>query len=64
MTFNLTRRESGVFAYAAWVHHGGLFKGNGATYPLISRTGAQAAEEARARIDEYIEHLIGVAEMN
>ncbi|MGF6609408.1 hypothetical protein OKW45_004330 [Paraburkholderia sp. WSM4175] len=31
VTFNLTQRESGVFAYAAWVHHGGVL----ATAPLI-----------------------------
>jgi hypothetical protein len=62
VTINLVCRDSGVFAYEAWVHHGGKFKGNGLVFPLVSRTKAQAAAEARARIEDHIENLLGVAE--
>ncbi|BDC45078.1 hypothetical protein [Paraburkholderia terrae] len=62
VTINLVCRDSGVFAYEAWVHHGGKFKGNGLVFPLVSRTTAQAAAEARARIEDHIENLLGVEE--
>ncbi|WP_353558187.1 hypothetical protein [Paraburkholderia terrae] len=62
VTVNLVRRDSGVFAYEAWVHHAGIFKGNGLVFPLVSRTTAEAATEARARIEDHIENLLGVSE--
>ena len=62
VTVNLVRRDSGVFAYEAWVHHAGIFKGNGLVFPLVSRTTEQAAAEARARIEDHIEDLLGVLE--
>jgi hypothetical protein len=62
VTINLVCRDSGVFAYEAWVHHDGKFKGNGLVFPLVSRTTAQAATEARVRIEDHIENLLGVEE--
>lgn len=62
VTVNLVCRDSGVFAYEAWVHYAGIFKGNGLVFPLVSKAAAQAAAEARARIEDHIEHLLGVAE--
>ncbi|BCG02493.1 hypothetical protein PPGU19_070610 (plasmid) [Paraburkholderia sp. PGU19] len=62
VTVNLVRRESGVFAYEAWVHHAGRFKGNGLVFPLASATREQAVAEACARIEDHIENLLGVAE--
>ncbi|MBP0590294.1 hypothetical protein J8I87_11345 [Paraburkholderia sp. LEh10] len=62
VTVNLVRRDSGVFAYEAWVHCAGKFKGNGLVFPLVSQTTALAAAEARARIEDHIECLLGVEE--
>ncbi|MGT2477610.1 hypothetical protein [Paraburkholderia terrae] len=62
VTVNLARLESGVFAYEAWVHYTGVFKGNGLVFPLVSQTAVQAAAEARARVEDHIENLLGVAE--
>ncbi|MEM5290546.1 hypothetical protein ACFQ3P_37785 [Paraburkholderia sabiae] len=62
VVINLVRRDSGIFAYEAWVHHSGTFKGNGLVFPLVAQTTAQAAVEARARIEDHIENLLGVAE--
>jgi hypothetical protein len=62
VTINLVRRDSGVYAYNSWVHHAGMFKGNGLAFPLVSRTTEQAAAEARARIEGHIENLLGVNE--
>ncbi|MHB9841847.1 hypothetical protein Q8F57_044475 [Paraburkholderia terrae] len=62
VTVNLVRRDSGVFAYEAWAHHAGIFKGIGLVFPLVSRTTAEAATEARARIEDHIENLLGVSE--
>ncbi|MFP3550137.1 hypothetical protein SB861_05400 [Paraburkholderia sp. SIMBA_049] len=62
VTVNLARRDSGVFAYEAWVHYAGIFKGNRLVFPLAAQTWEQAANEARARIEDQIEHLLGVME--
>ncbi|AMV48557.1 MULTISPECIES: hypothetical protein [Paraburkholderia] len=62
VTINLVRRDSGVYAYRSWVHYAGRFKGNGLDFPLVSRTTDHAITEARARVEEHIEHLLGVTE--
>jgi hypothetical protein len=59
---SVVHRESGVFAHESWVHFAHEFKGNGLVFPLISRTLLEAAAEARARIEDNIEHLAGVNE--
>lgn len=62
VTINLVRRDSGVFAYRSWVHYAGAFKGNGLDFPLVSRTTDEAVTEARARVEQHIEDLLGVSE--
>ncbi|RZF24516.1 hypothetical protein EVC45_38415 [Paraburkholderia sp. UYCP14C] len=55
VTLNVARFDSGVFAYEAWVHHAGIFKGNGLVFPLTSGNADDAAAEARSRIESDIE---------
>jgi hypothetical protein len=62
VVLNVVQFESGVFAYEAWVHFAHEFKGNGLVFPLIATTAADAAAEARGRIEDNIENLGGVAE--
>ncbi|MGF6545704.1 hypothetical protein [Paraburkholderia youngii] len=62
VVLNIHQLESGVCSYAAWVHFAGAFKGNGLVFPLIAKTTQEAAVEARARIENDIEELAGIAE--
>ncbi|SAL86323.1 hypothetical protein AWB74_07654 [Caballeronia arvi] len=59
---NVTRLPSGTFAYKAWVHHEGIFKGNGLVFPLVSTNFDEATLEARGRIEADIEQMTGVSE--
>ncbi|TCK35130.1 hypothetical protein B0G84_7095 [Paraburkholderia sp. BL8N3] len=59
---NVVQLESGVFAYESWVHFAHEFKGNGLVFPLVAQTQADAAAEARGRIEDNIENLAGVDE--
>ncbi|CAE6955889.1 hypothetical protein [Paraburkholderia domus] len=62
VVLNIVQRDSGVFAYASWVHFAHEFKGNGLVFPLIAKTAADAEAEARGRIEDNIENLAGVTE--
>ncbi|SAK91166.1 hypothetical protein AWB83_05181 [Caballeronia ptereochthonis] len=62
VTINVVQLESGVFAYESWVHFAHEFKGNGLVFPLVAKTPEQAADEARARIEDHIENLVGLDE--
>ncbi len=62
VTLNVTRLESGLFKYSAWVHYEGAFKGNGLLYPLASSNADDVVAEARGRIEDDIERLAGVVE--
>jgi hypothetical protein len=62
VTLNVTRRNSGVFAYAAWVQFQAEYKGSGLMLPLVATTREHAMHEARTRIQKEIDHLIGVVE--
>jgi hypothetical protein len=54
VTINLARLDSGIFAYAAWVHYAGAFKGNSLVFPLTSSNADDAATEARSRIEDTL----------
>ena len=62
VTLNVTRLPSDTYAYESWVHHQGIFKGNGIVFPLIATNLDRAVSEARARIEADIEKLSGVSE--
>jgi hypothetical protein len=62
VTLNVTRKNSGVYAYAAWVQFQAEYKGSGLMLPLVARTREHALNEARTRIQREIDSLIGVVE--
>ncbi|EKS71992.1 MULTISPECIES: hypothetical protein [Caballeronia] len=62
VTLNVTRLPSGIYAYESWVHHEGSFKGKGIVLPLVSTHFDDAISEARRRIENDIEQLIGISE--
>ncbi|QYD68168.1 hypothetical protein KZJ38_18105 [Paraburkholderia edwinii] len=62
VTLNVTRKNSGIYAYAAWVQFQAEYKGSGLMLPLVATTREHAIHEARTRIQKEIDHLIGVVE--
>jgi hypothetical protein len=62
VTLNVTRKESGIYAYAAWVQFRAEYKGSGLMLPLVSDNHEGAMREARTRIENDIDNLIGVVE--
>jgi hypothetical protein len=62
VTVNLVQKASGVCSYAAWVHFESRFKGSGLMLPLVASTRDAAVQEAKKRIQEDIENLIGIDE--
>jgi hypothetical protein len=62
VTLNVMRRNSGIYAYAAWVQFQAEYKGSGLMLPLVATTRERAMHEARTRIQNEIDHLIGVVE--
>jgi hypothetical protein len=62
VTVNLVQKDSGVYAYAAWVQFEAEFKGSGLMLPLVASTRDAAVQEAQMRIQEDIDNLVGVVE--
>jgi hypothetical protein len=62
VTLNVVQKDSGVCAYAAWVQFEAEFKGTGLMLPLVASTRDDAIKEARTRLEEDIENLVGIVE--
>jgi hypothetical protein len=62
ITVNLVQKASGVCTYAAWVHYQAEFKGSGLMLPLVANTPDAAVREARMRVQQDIDNLIGIVE--
>jgi hypothetical protein len=62
VTLNVMRKDSGIYAYAAWVQFRAEYKGSGLMLPLVANTCEKAINEARTRIQNDIDNLIGVVE--
>lgn len=62
VTVNLVQKPSGVCSYAAWVHFEAKFKGSGLMLPLVASTRDAAVEEAKKRIQQDIDNLVGIDE--
>ncbi|BFG81537.1 hypothetical protein PTKU46_95710 [Paraburkholderia terrae] len=62
VTLNVMRKDCGIYAYAAWVQFRAEYKGSGLMLPLVANTHESAINEARTRIENDIDNLIGVVE--
>jgi hypothetical protein len=62
VTVNLVQKASGVCSYAAWVHFESQFKGSGLMLPLVANTRDAAVQEARKRVQQDIDNLVGIVE--
>jgi hypothetical protein len=56
------QKASGVCSYAAWVHFESQFKGSGLMLPLVANTRDAAVQEAKKRVQQDIDNLVGIVE--